>query len=89
MGFNSGFKGLSVEDYRTEVSDEGQITWHTFVYTLINYLCFMNVGEFYEYLKKFYLLQKGQIRSSSEINYKKLAGSVLFSVHISAHFRLE
>jgi hypothetical protein len=49
----------------------------------------MNVGEFYEYLKKFYLLQKGQIRSSSEINYKELGGSVLFSIHISAHFRLE
>jgi len=37
---------LSVEDYGTELSDEGQITWRISVYTLINYLFFMNVGEF-------------------------------------------
>jgi len=61
---------LSVEDYGTELSDEGQITWWISICTLINYLCFMNVGEFCDYLMEFYLLQKGQIRSLSETNYK-------------------
>jgi len=31
----------------------------------------MNVGEYYDYLKEFYLLQKGEIKPSHEINYKK------------------
>jgi hypothetical protein len=61
---------LSVEEYGRGLSEEGQITWWISVYTLINYIFFMNVGEFYDYLKEFYLLQKGQIRYSSEIDYK-------------------